>query len=207
MRKVAFLLFAAGAVPAAVQAQACLGQAPWSSGKMKVGGSLEFDGGTTILGGIGTGKDEGLFLGAGAGVVSYGGGAGSQVLLTAGVGKELSNKLADKIAICPVVNAEYGLKKNDFSFLDVMGGLYGGYPLATNAKNMNIILTGGGQVGFSHGSVTGVGGSTDFVGVIDFGAGFIFSNRISLVPMLRIYFGGGSTDAAFNARVNVAVGK
>jgi len=207
MRKVALLLLAVSAIPAAVQAQACIGQAPWSSGKMKVGGSLEFDGGTTVLGGIGAGKDGGLYFGAGAGFVDYGGGAGSQVLITGGVGKELSNKLADKINICPVVNATYGLKKNDFSFFDVTGGLYGGYPLATSAKNMNIVLTGGGQVGFSHSSVTGAGGNTDFVGVIDFGAGFIFSNRISLVPMLRIYFGGGSTDVAFNARVNVAVGK
>lgn len=204
MRKVAFLLFAVGAVPAAVQAQACIGQAPWSSGNLKVGGSLEVDGGTTLIGGIGAGKDQGFFFGAGAGIVSYGGGAGSQVVLTGGIGKELTSKLADKISICPVANLTWGLKKNDYSFQTVVAGLSGGYPLSTNAKNMNIILTGAGQLGFSHGSVEGFG-STDFVGVIDAGAGFIFNNRISLVPVLRIYVGDGS-DVAFNVRANVAIG-
>lgn len=207
MRKLAVaVLFAALTVPAAVQAQLCVGQAPWSSGKLKAGGSLEFDGGTTILGGLGTGKDGGFFFGAGAGVISYGGGAGSQVVLTGNVGKELSKKLADKISICPVVNAAYGLKKNDFSFFNVVGGLSGGYPLASSSKNMNIVLTGAAQFGFDHGSVSGAGGSTDFVGVLDAGAGFIFNNRISLVPTLRIYVGNGS-DVAFAARANVALGK
>jgi len=207
MRKlVPVVLLAALTVPAAVQAQACVGQAPWSSGKVKAGGSLEFDGGTTILGGLGTGKDGGLFFGADAGVISYGHGAGSQFVVGANVGKELSKKLADKIAICPVVNGSYGFKKDGFSFWNVLGGLSGGYPLSTNAKNLNIILTGAGQFGFSHGSVEDVGGSTDFVGVIDAGAGFIFNNRISLVPVLRIYVGDGS-DVAFNVRVNVALGK
>lgn len=206
MRKVVpVVLLAALAVPAAVQAQACVGQAPWSSGKLKAGGSLEIDGGTTILGGLGTGKDQGLFFGASAGIISYSGGGGSQFVVGANVGKELSKKLGDKIAICPVVNGAYGFKKNGFSFWNVVGGLSGGYPLSTNAKNLNIILTGAGQLGFSHGSVAGVG-STDFVGVFDAGAGFIFSDRISLVPVLRIYVGNGS-DVAFNVRANVAVGK
>jgi hypothetical protein len=168
---------------------------------MKVGGGVEFDGGTTFGGGVGFGKDEGFFLGAGAGIVDLPG--GSVVYVNGGVGKELGQKLADKISICPVANLVWQLPKNDISSQTVTAGLMGGYPLASSSSNLNIVLTGGGQLGFVH---TNHGVGTDFIGVIDAGAGFIFNERISLVPTLRIYFGHGS-DVAFAARANVAIGK
>jgi hypothetical protein len=205
MRKLALLFLAVTGAPAAVEAQACIGQAPWSSGRMKVGGSLEIDGGTTLLGGIGLGKDQGFFVGAGAGIVDYAGPGNSHLALAGGVGKELSQKLADQISLCPVANLTWVLPKDEVSQQTVVAGLSGGYPLASGSKNLAIILTGAGQLGFTHTKVV-TAGSTDFVGVIDAGAGFIFNNRISLVPVVRIYFGNGS-DVAFAVRVNVPVGK
>ena len=203
MRRAAFVLATLSAVPAAIHAQACIGQAAWSAGKMKVGGSLEVDGGTTVLGGLGIGKDQGFFFGAGAGFNSVAG--ESQVLLTGGLGKELNKKLADKVAICPVGNVILGLPKDGFSFQRITAGLSGGYPLSSSSGSLGIILTGALQLGFHHGSFEGTG-TTDFVGVIDAGAGFILNERISLVPLLRIYFGDGS-DVAFAARANIALGK
>jgi hypothetical protein len=209
MRRAALFFVALLAVPVALQAQKCIGQAPWSSGSLKIGGSLEFGGGSTeIAGGLSTGKDQGLFLAAGAGVVTD----NSQVFLSGGLGKELSKPLADKITICPVANATYFLKKDGFSEFDVFGGLSGGYPVAMSSKNVGLILTGSAQLGFEHVSVdAGICGtagvdctSTDFVGLFGFGAGFIFNNRISLVPQLVLPTRG---SVALLIIANVAVGK
>ncbi|HLB53774.1 MAG TPA: hypothetical protein VJK71_01535 [Gemmatimonadales bacterium] len=203
MRRVVLLLVAISAVPAAIHAQACIGQASWSAGSIKAGGSLEVDGGTTVLGGLGLGKDEGFFFGAGAGFWSFA--DETQFLVTGGVGKELSTKLADKVAICPVANLTWGLPKNDFSFQTLTGGLSGGYPLSSSSENLGIVLTGAFQLGFHRSSFLG-DSHTDFIGIIDAGAGFILNQRISLSPLVRIYFGDGS-DVAFVARANVALGK
>ncbi len=203
MRRVAMLLAVLPAVPVAIQAQMCIGQAPWSSGSIKAGGSLEVDGGTTVLGNVGIGKDGSFFAGAGAGFVSVE--DHTRVLLTAGAGVELSKQLADKVSICPVANLVWGLKKDETSFQTLTGGLSGGYPLSSGSENLNIVLTGAAQLGFSRVSVLGES-ETDFVGIIDAGAGFIFNDRISLVPVVRLYFDGGS-DVALAVRANVALGK
>jgi hypothetical protein len=201
MRRAALLLVVFSAVPAAMQAQSCIGQAPWSSGSMKVGGSLEIgDGYTDILGGIGFGKDGGFFFGAGAGI-----GEGSQVLLGAGLGKELSTKLADKVSLCPVANVQIGLEKDEYSYWILSGGLSGGYPLSSSSTSTNFVLTGAFQLGISHASFLGVSNS-DVIGILDAGVGLIFNERISVVPGLRLYFGEGS-DVAFTARANIAIGK
>ena len=200
MRSAAWLLVALSVVPAAAEAQQCLGQAPWSS--IKLGGSLEIgDGYTEVIGAIGAGKTGGFFFGAGLGV-----GDDSQVLLAGGVGKELSSKAGGKASLCPVGNVLFGLEKDDYSFYTISGGLGVGYPLASSSENMGFILTGTGQLGINHFNVTGFGGDTDLIGIIDAGIGLIFNNRVSVVPQLRLYI-GSETDVALLVKANVSVGK
>src|SRR5215831_7570406 len=108
MRRAALFLLALVAVPAALQAQKCVGEAPWSSGSLKAGGSIQFGGGSTdIAGGVSTGKDHGFFGGAALGVVTD----DSQWFVQGGVGKELSKPLGDKVTICPIGNLTYFFKK------------------------------------------------------------------------------------------------
>jgi hypothetical protein len=155
---------------------------------MKVGGSLSVDGGTAIGGSIATGKDQGFFFGAGAGIVTE----GDQIFIQAGVGKELSQPLGGKIVICPVGNFTYYLEKHGVSGFDLGGGLSGGYPVPMSSENLNLILTGSAQLFYSKVSIDGglcdLPGAdcSDFTGLFGFGAGFIFNNRISLVPQLLI---------------------
>ena len=208
MRRAALCFVALLAVPAALEAQMCVGQAPWSSGKLKAGGSLEFDGGTALGGHLATGKDGGMFFTGGAGIITDGG----PFFLHGGLGKELTKKLGDKITICPIANADYFFKKHGVSAFDLSGGLSGGYPVAMNAKNVGLILTGSAQLGYSHVSVdasfcniSGVDCSdSSIIGIFGFGAGFIFNERISLVPQLVIPTEG---DLALLIVANVAVGK
>lgn len=211
MRRAATFLLALVAVPAALQAQKCIGQAPWSSGSLKVGGSIQFGGGSTdIAGGISTGKDQNFFFAGGLGVVTDGG----QVFVQGGAGKELKKPLADKITICPIANLAYFFKKDGFTEWSLSGGLSGGYPVAMNSKNVDLILTGSGQLGYLHESfddtsgfcnVTGVDCSnSDVIGIFGFGAGFIFNNRISLVPQLVLPTKG---DISLLIIANVAIGK
>jgi len=207
MRRAALFFVALLAVPAALQAQRCVGQAPWSSGSVKVGGSLEF-GSVAVAGGVGLGKDKGLFGSAGAGVWSSHG--FSQVFLEGGLGKELSKPITDKLELCPVVNVSIFLPKDDISSQTLSGGVSVGYPIAMNSKNVSLALIGSGQLGFEHVKATACFGTTcasasntDVVGIFGFGAGFIFNNRISLVPQLVLPTQGGVSLLII---ANVAVG-
>ena len=209
MRGAALLVLALAAVPVGLEAQKCVGQAPWSSGSMKVGGWIEFGGGSTdIAGEIGFGKDQGLFGGAGAGIITD----NSQVFVTGALGKELSKPLADKITICPIAGVAYFLKKDGFSAFTLSGGLSGGYPIAMSAKNVGLILTGSAQLGYDHFSfddsacdIVGVDCSdSNVIGIFGFGAGFIFNERISLLPALILPTEG---DVTLRITANVAVGK
>jgi len=205
MRRMAVLLAALVAVPAAIQAQMCVGMAPWSAGSIKVGGGLELgDGYTDLFGALSVGKDEGFFVGAGAGVTNYDG-PGSQVFLTGGAGKELSQKIGGKLAVCPVANVVLGLKDEGYSYIWATGGLAGGYPLSGGSESLSIVLTGAFQLGLSHASFDG-DSDNSLIGIADAGVGFILNNRISLSPLARLYFGDGS-DFAFVARANIAIGK
>jgi len=207
MRRAALFLLSLVAVPAALEAQKCVGQAPWSSGSLKVGGSIEFGGGSTdIAGGISTGKDQNFFFAAGAGVITD----NSQFFIQAGAGKELKKPLADKIIICPIGNFSYAFKKDGVSSWAISGGLSGGYPVAMNSKNVGLILTGSAQLGYDKISVDGglcdvtYADCSDVLGIFGFGAGFIFNNRISLVPQLVLPTKG---DIALLIIANVAIGK
>jgi len=211
MRRVALaLVFAAITVPAAVQAQGCAGQAPWSSGRMKVGGSLEFgDGVTDILGGVAVGKDQGLFLAGRGGFVTGHGDTGFELGGT--VGKELTKKIADKIAICPVINADLVFGYFDASTQQITGGLVGAYPFQTSG-DVGVSLVAGAYAGFAHSSISDDActvidcSSTDFVLHLDAGAGIVFNKRISLVPLLRLPIEPGG-DVRFFIGANVALGK
>jgi hypothetical protein len=203
MRRAALFFVGLLAVPAALQAQRCVGQAPWSAGSLKVGGSLEF-GSTAVAGGIGVGKDKGLFGNVEAGVWS----PGSQFFLRGGIGKELSKPITDKLELCPIAQAAYFFPKNDFSEFDISGGVSVGYPIAMNSKNITLALIGSGQLGWRHVSLSDCGltecSSSDVIGIFGAGAGFIFNNRISLVPQLVLPTSGGTE---FLIIANVAIGK
>jgi len=171
---------------------------------MKVGGSLEFDGGTEIGGHVGFGKDGGFGFRAGAGVVTSGGPVG----LHFGLNKDLSSKLADKISLCPIVNAAYYLKKHGVSSLHASGGLSGGYPIKMSSTSVGVIITGSAQLGYSKFTIDNdgcdVADCSDIFGIFGGGAGFIFNNRISLVGQILVPTSG---DTEFLIIANVAIGK
>jgi len=209
MRRAAWLLVALSAVPAAMQAQLCTGQAPWSAGSLKVGGRAEFGSGRTdLLGGIGWGKDKGIFLNANAGIRNgHGETAG---LLSGEVGKEL--KSAGKVALCPVIDVDIQLPKDDVSAQEFSGGVTGGYPLSVNSKNMTLSLVGAARLAARHVSIGEDScdsdiedcSNTDILAIFDAGVGLVFNNRISLVPVLRLPTKG---DVSLRITANVAIGK
>ena len=214
MRRAAWLLMALSAVPAVMQAQLCVGQAKWSAGSLKVGGRAEFGSGfTDLLGGIGWGKDGGIFLNANAGISN--GGGETAVLLSGEVGKELTKAGAGKVALCPIANVDIELPKHDFSAQLFAAGLSGGYPLSVNSKSMTLSLTGAAQLALDHSSITGttcdaienLGGdctNSDILAIFDAGVGLVFNERISLVPVLRVPTKG---NVSLRITANVAIGK
>jgi len=206
MRRAALFFVALSAIPAAVRAQLCTGQAPWSAGSLKVGGLAEFGSGfTDLLGGLAWGKEHSLFIGAGAGIRN--GGGETAGLLSAGVGTELSKPVSGKLELCPVANVTIQLRKNDVSRQEFSGGVSGGYPLSVNSKNVDLSLTGAAQLAVDHVSIsncTADCSNTDILAIFDAGVGMVFNDRISLVPVLRIPTKG---DVSLRITANVAVGK
>lgn len=177
---------------------------------MKLGGALQFgDGYTDVNGGIGFGKERGLFFGVGAGISSPRHGD-SNLEVLAHVGKELSEPVGGKFELCPIVNLLLGFP-SESKYQHLLAGIAGGYPVTMSSENMGLILTGLFQLGFSHFSVSDCDleacSGTDFVGVLGGGVGLIFNNRISLNPAILIGFGGGNSDVAFRAAVSIALGK
>ena len=174
---------------------------------MKLGGALEFGSGfTEILGTIAVGKEQGMFFHAEGGLATGSGESGFEV--GGGLGWELKNKLADKIELCPVVNVHALFGYAHTNSQGVFGGLAAGYPLSMSG-NVGVTLTGAVLAGFDRSSVDSdfCGthcSNTDFAMELDAGAGFVFNERISLVPMLRIPLTGG--DVRFRVAVNFAMG-
>jgi hypothetical protein len=206
MRRAAWFFLALSSVPVAIHAQKCIGQTPWSSGPLKLGGSLEFGGGLTDIGGaLSVGRDHGFFVAAGAGAVTY----NWQVFLSAAAGKELSKPLAGKVTICPIVNLAYFLKRYGASELSVSGGLSGGYPVALNSKAIGLTLTGSAQLGYRRRRIdpgfcdVPQIDCSDFLGIFGIGAGFSL-HRISLVPRLLL-----PTQGSISLLIvaNLAIGK
>lgn len=177
---------------------------------MKVGGSLEFgEGPTIILGGVGVGKDQGLFFGARGGFATGDGDTGFQLGGT--VGTEMETKIADVVHICPVANLDLGFGYFETTTIMATGGLLAGYPLQTSG-NVGVTIIGGAHAGFARSSIsddvcppTVDCSFTDFVLHLDAGAGIVFNNRISLVPLLRIPIEPGG-DVRFFIGANVAIG-
>jgi hypothetical protein len=206
MHRTALLLAALSSVPAVLQAQRCIGQAPWSSGKLKVGGELHFNGGTAILGTLGFGKDRGMFAGIGGGIVTNGGTAG---VVQGGIGWELKEPVAGKLELCPIggLTVEFG---EGATFVTGTGGVSLGYPVAMTAANVGLTIIGAGQIGVTRGSFSDCSicdNFTDGFGLLDGGVGFVFNNRISLSGLLRIPVASPGSDVGFIIRANVAVGK
>ena len=208
MRRAALLILACCAFPAALQAQACLGQARWTPRPIKIGGLLGLGHSTVILGTAALGKDEGFFGGVGLGVETNG---GTATIIQGEFGFELKESLADKLSLCPIATLFYETDSEDglsVTVFDILAGLGLGYPIALNSDKMALSLTGSLQLGNAHFSLEGceLCSGNDFVGLLDLGAGLVVSGRWSLVPQLRLPISSGA-DPSFLLRVTLTVGK
>lgn len=208
------------ALPGVAQGQACMGQTPFAKGAVKVGGAAEFGNGISAFSGTaGLGSPHGLFGGASLGFASGGGATGT--LVSGVIGKELSKPITDRLELCPIAGLGFQFGPNGSYERNYIIGAMVGYPLATASTSMRVILAGGyqgayQQYGFGDDyvvplqSLSGGGGENDhheWYGLIDLGVGFIFSDRFSLVPQVRIPLRYSGRDPSFLIRGNLNIGK
>lgn len=208
MRRAAFLILACCAVPAAMEAQACVGQARWTPRPIKIGGLLGLGHSTVILGTAALGKDEGFFGGVGLGVETNG---GTATIIQGEFGFELKESVADKLSLCPLATLLYETDSENglsVTLLDILVGMGLAYPIELHSDKMRLALTSSLLLGNAHFSLEGceLCSGNDFVGLLDLGAGLVVSERWSLVPQLRLPISSGA-DPSFLLRVTLTVGR
>lgn len=192
-------VFASAAVAAAtfgatsLEAQSCLGYAPFSSGNTRVGGVATFsDNATGLQGDLVFGGLAGPFGGFSAGFTTFEGGGGNALNVGANLGTQISLGTTGAAGICPVVDGDAqfgpnggGLETNT-QRLGAGLGFGVSLPLGTTAS-----LVPFGVARFNYGRLNQEQGAltidvNDTYASFDLGAGLVFDNWLTLRPSITI---------------------
>ena len=157
-----------------------------------VGGAFAV-GRPSLFGGIGVSATHIRFLGTAPSV------SGS-------VGAEFAS--ADHpVFTCPLFQAAYAsgpaLEPFDVSTVGLRGGISVGAIVAETQQAMKIIPTFGFAVLYDRATVTLLtveNTNTVWSGVVSFGVGLLFNDKVSVIPALEVPFSAGTTDAGFTIR-------
>lgn len=210
-----FALLAAAAQP--LHAQRCLGYPGFAAQPMRLEGRLMTGGSRTDLSGhLAFGQAAGAFGGVGIGVADYDRTNRSALLVSGTLGTQMElgtpTRTSSGPQLCPVATLEYRAGPNsddvDQSGLDLRGGVSLGtsFPMGATSRFAPF-----GTVSFAYqratSEVRNVSVTADDIGgVIDLGAGLIFTNRFTVRPSVSIPVGFDGSDARFGLAVGFNFG-
>jgi len=208
-------LLALAAAP--LHAQRCLGFPGFGGQPLRVDGRLATgDRHTDLAADLAFGQAAGAFGGVGIGVADYDNSNRSALLVSGEIGTQVPlgtpTRTSAGAQLCPVASLQYRAGPNtdavDRSGLDLRGGVSLGtsLPMAQSTRFAPY-----GTVSFAYRRATVDAGrerltSDDVGGVIDLGAGFIFTNRFTVRPSVSIPVGFDDTDARFGLAVGFNFG-
>lgn len=189
-----------------LSAQMCNGTAPFSVGKMRAGVGLTFPSDAmSIDGEFAVGSKSGLYGGVTASLVSMDNVDDNATIFGLNGGKEMVMGAKKNIAWCPQLLASFGSYPGDVSTMDIGGGVSFGTKMDASTS-FELIPFGGGflvrnsvDVGSASASETNL--------YINLGAGFIFSKKWSVRPMIMIPITADNADATFGVMGSVNFGK
>ena len=205
------------AAAAPLHAQRCLGFPGFANQPLRLDGRLESGGHRTDLSAdLAFGQAEGVFGGVGLGVADFDGTNRSALLVNGEIGTQLTlgtpSRTSPGAQLCPVATLQYRNGPNtdtiDQNGLDLRGGVSLGtsLPMAENVRFAPF-----GTVSFAYlrntvdnGRVSAT--ADDVGGVIDLGAGFIFTDRFTVRPKVSIPVGLDNSDARFGLAVGYSFG-
>jgi hypothetical protein len=208
-------LLLAAATP--LHAQRCLGFPGFANQPLRIDGRLETGNHRTDLSAdLAFGQAAGVFGGVGIGVADYDNVNRSALLVNGEIGTQVPlgtpTRTSAGAQLCPVATLQYRNGPNsdevDVSGLDLRGGVSLGtsLPMAQSVRFAPF-----GTVSFAYVRNTADAGrvsvtSDDVGGVIDLGAGFIFTERFTVRPKVSIPVGFDDSDARFGIAVGYSFG-
>jgi hypothetical protein len=205
------------ATAAPLHAQRCLGFPGFANQPLRLDGRLETGNHRTDLSAdLAFGQAAGVFGGVGLGVADFDGTNRSALLVNGEIGTQVPlgtpTRTSAGAQLCPVATLQYRNGPNsdavDQNGIDLRGGVSLGtsLPMAQSVRFAPF-----GTVSFAYLRSTVDNGrasatADDVGGVIDLGAGFIFTDRFTVRPKVSIPVGFDESDARFGIAVGYSFG-
>jgi hypothetical protein len=208
MRKIASTLvgLAVVALSTEASAQMCNGTAPFSVGKMRAGVEMAFpENATSFNGEFAYGTASGLYGGATVRMIDAEGSSESATVYGVNGGKAMTVGSAKKVEMCPQLLASFGAYPGDVSTMDLGGGVTFGTTLDAS-KSFGLQPFGGAYL-IRNSIEAGPIEASETNLSLALGAGFIFSKKWTVRPIVNIPVTQDGADATFGIMGSVNFGK
>jgi hypothetical protein len=195
--------------PLILDAQTCLGLAPFSVGRIQLGASADFgEDAKAFSANLSFGSTNGPLGGVSVGTVDYdeldenGTTVGAQLGWQAPVGTQ------NRVQLCPVVGATYGFGPDqlgsDVSSWSVFFGLQLGISTDSSAQ-LRLVPTVGAALAYAKLEVDGFLNfeESETFGILNLGVGFVVNTRVSILPSVDIPVGLEGADPNFGIMLAV----
>jgi hypothetical protein len=202
---------------ASAHAQTCTGSLSYATAPLQVGALAAFSSDShTFAAGVGAGRDA-YFARVGAQLISSSGVDSGAKGIFAMAGAEYKLDAAQPFFVCPIVTVahnwgpSFGAGDDESSTFFGVGGSVGF--VAAKSGQTTIVPSAG--LNFNHLSQSatfnflGTATTSSFgntFGSLQIGAGFIFNDRMSLVPSIVLPFGENGASTIFSALFSIQVG-
>lgn len=202
------------ATPIVVNAQTCLGLAPFSAGRVQLAATGDFGNDSkAFAANLSFGSSAGAFGGVSVGTVSYEEFDGNTTTLGGQLGWQVPIGTENRVHLCPVGGAGYGVGPDniegsgtDLSSWTAFFGLQFGFATGSNPQ-FRIVPTAGAALAYSKIELDGglLGGfeESDTFGIFTLGLGFVVNTRVSILPSVDVPVGLEEADPVFGIAVGV----
>ena len=219
LRLAACALAAAALLPAAAQAQTCLGFSTFDANPVRIGATVGSSNDVTNLGlNVNFGQRQGAFGGVGVGLTQFdddiidedattiSGSLGYQIPLGA------NTRSSRGPQVCPLAAVGYTIGPDvgdiDTRVLSLQGGFALGAPVDLTPT---VRLTPFGALSLLHQRVTvslddDDDSASESGGLLDLGAGLIFNDRFTVRPSINIPIGFDNSDTGFSLAIGLSFG-
>ncbi|MBX3175620.1 MAG: hypothetical protein KF709_14530 [Gemmatimonadaceae bacterium] len=198
-------LAAAVLLPAALAAQACLGNPSFAQGHLQLSGDVMTGNDATSFGAGWGGGSESVFGGVFAGGTTFKGVTGTQLLAGANIGYQVP-ATAGTAQICPLLSAQFGFGPKDIDgFGTDLTSRAVGFGLALGGelvRGSRLAIVPSVQLGFAYSAniFDGVGGSVeeaDTYGTAGLALGLVLNDQLSVRPNVLFPIGLEGADPVF----------
>lgn len=210
-RLAALVAVAALALPAAAEAQVCLGNASFAAGRTRFDADLTLsDGATTIAPGLAFGGRTGAFGGVAVGITSYDGADDSAVGVSGNLGYQIpvgegTRSAPSRVQLCPRLGVGFTSLPGDATGTSLDAGATIGTPVALS-PTVDLVPFGGLALAWRRVSVDDFS-SSETGGILSLGTGLVFSRRYTARVGFGVPLGFDGSDTAVTLGFGINFGQ